>query len=440
MFFTVYWQIYGVNGMAAERLHKHIAIRIIASAIIANVLFIICAITYSDIKYLGYDYYAPRDYLGSESFDLNPAWNDFVVTVIISFGILLISILFIWKLLNLKWRLAAAGFIIVLVVGGTVLYLNTEYASEQDILEIYETGSWLEEVNLTYYEPFRENTLAKSLDETASLSLSDHLPRLDGATALYPLYAAFARATYPAAEYKAYDINSGIACSRTSGAFANLLDGKVDLIFLMGVSEEQREQANELGLKLVLTPIGKEAFVFFVNNTNSMSNLSVGNIKDIYSGNITNWFEVGGDNIEILAYQRPGTSGSQIMLKEIMGDVPIIEAPGNNYFDEMMGMYMAVAYKNHKNALGYSFLYYINDMIAENKIKFLSINGIEPTAANIACGDYPFAHDFYAITVIRQNAINDEKLREDNTQRLIEWILTPQGQSLVGKTGYVPLP
>jgi len=58
-----------------------------------------------------------------------------------------------------------------------------------------------EEVNLTSYEPFREDTLAKSLDTESSLSLMDNLPRLDGATALYPLYSAFARATYPFAHY-----------------------------------------------------------------------------------------------------------------------------------------------------------------------------------------------------------------------------------------------
>jgi len=143
----------------------------------------------------------------------------------------------------------------------------------------------------------------------------------------------------------------------------DMVKGAVDLIFLMGISEEQREQANKLGLELILTPIGREAFVFFVNKQNSISNLSVENIKDIYSGKITNWRDVGGKNREILAYQRPDSSGSQIMLKEIMGDVPIIEAPGDNYFDEMMGMYMAVAYKNHRNALGYSFRYYIEDMI-----------------------------------------------------------------------------
>lgn len=371
-------------------------------------------------------YYEPYDYLGGDT------WDGFAA--ILCVGIFLISMLLIWKLFRLRWRLIAIGSIVILLVCGSM------YNSYQkNILEIHETeGGWTEEVNLRNYEPFLENTLAKSLDENSSLSLRNNLPRLDGATALYPLYAAFARATYPSAEYKVYDKDSVIICSKTSGAFDNLLDGTADLIFLAGISEEQRAEANERGLELKLTPIGKEAFIFFVNARNSMSNLSVENIKDIYSGRIRNWSEVGGSNREILAYQRPNASGSQTMLEKIMGDTPIIEAPENVY-DEMYGMYMAVAYKNHNNAIGYSFLYYIRDMIAENKIKFLSIDGIEPTAANISNGYYPFAHDFYAITVMRQHMTDEEKARVQNTNRLIEWILSPQGQSLVEKTGYVSL-
>jgi len=413
-----------------EKRYKLIPLRIGASVLIAAYLFVVCDLTYDEI-YNDFRYifgYAPRDYLGSYLRDY-----EFAVTVIICVGIFIISSLFIWKLFKLKWRLAAAGFFIILIVCGAEFNKHQENLLEINELE----GTYKEEVNLTVYEPFRENTLAKSLNGESALKLGGNLPRLDGATALYPLYAAFARAVYPVADYKAYDKDGGVICSKTSGAFDNLLGGKADLIFIMGVSREQRKQAEELGLELTLTPIGKEAFVFFVNKRNSVSNLTVENIKGIYSGNITNWRGVGGDNAQILAYQRPDVSGSQIMLKEIMGDTPIIEAPYPMYLNGMLGMYNAVAYKNHKNALGYSFLYYINDMIAENRIKFLSINGVPPTAANIASGAYPFAHNFYAVTVARKTETEAE--RTNNTKKLIEWILSPQGQELVEKTGYVPL-
>lgn len=370
------------------------------------------------------------------AFDLRTtAW--YWHTAIICIGVF-ICLLFIWKLFSVKARRVTAiclSACLAIMIGwsvGSAIY-------EKNILEIHEVGGWMEEVNLVSYEPFRANTLAKSLDEPSSLRLQGNLPRLDGATALYPLYAAFVRATYPEAEYKVYDKESGVTCSRTAGAFDNLIEGSADLVFLMGVSEEQHERARELGLELRLTPIGREAFVFFVNRWNRVSNLSVENIQDIYSGQITNWRDLGGGNIEILAYQRPDTSGSQVMLREIMGDVPLVYVPEANIFDEMKGMYMAVAYKNYRNSLGYSFLYYINDMIAENRIKFLSINGVAPTVDNIASGNYPYAHDFYAVSIIREPENEAEAERIINTEKLIEWILSPQGQSLVEKTGYVSL-
>ncbi|MDV2887769.1 substrate-binding domain-containing protein, partial [Alkalihalophilus pseudofirmus] len=79
------------------------------------------------------------------------------------------------------------------------------------------------------------------------------------------------------------------------------------------------------GKELVMTPIGKEAFVFFVNPKNSVNDLQVSEIKGIYSGNIKNWSKLGGKNDRIIAFQRPKNSGSQTLLEKIMGNTPIME-------------------------------------------------------------------------------------------------------------------
>ncbi|MCL1820237.1 MAG: substrate-binding domain-containing protein [Oscillospiraceae bacterium] len=359
------------------------------------------------------------------------------LTVAIFLALFGICIFYIWDLFSVKVRKIIAFCLVTPLVIAFISVVGYN-SYEKSILEIQGTS---EEINLYLYEPFRKNTLAKNLDEPSALKLQGNLPRLDGATALYPLYAAFARATYAEAEYNAYLERKEhlVLCSRTAQAFDNLIENNSDLIFLMGVSEEQHEQARELGLELKLTPIGKEAFIFFVNRRNPAFDLSVDSIKDIYSGQATNWRQVGRGNREIIVYQRPNTSGSQVMLKEIMGDIPIINPPEEFIYDEMKGMYNAVAYKNYRNSLGYSFLYYIRDMIAEDKVKFLSINGIEPTSENIANDTYPFANDFYAITIVRETETEEDAERMMNTEKLIDWILSPQGQSLVEKTGYVPL-
>ena len=420
---------------------NEIASRIGKSILFALILFGIWGIAYDAITF---DLWYGPARLSTNQIILTTLTTTFCI------GAFLICLLFIWKLFKVKVRRIIVISIasVMLLFTGIFTGVNLYDESLTFVSEASEVESQGRDISLVEYEPFRENTLAKSLSEPSSLRLLDNLPRLEGATALYPLYAAFARAVYPEAKYPVYSMdnffqnnnNPVITCSMTSGAFERLICGEADLIFLMGVSEEQREMARERGLELKLTPIGREAFVFFVNKRNTISNLTVDDVRGIYSGQITNWREVGGKNDKIKPYQRAKNSGSQTMLMEIMGDTPLMTAPPSDYHDMMYEIYRAVAvYKNYKNSLGYSFLFYINNMIAENKIKFLSINGVEPTATNIADGTYPFANDFYAITVVREPENEVDAERMNNTEKLIEWMLSPQGQSLVEKTGYVPL-
>lgn len=88
------------------------------------------------------------------------------------------------------------------------------------------------------------------------------------------------------------------------------------------------------------------------------------------------------------------------------------------------------AYKNHRNAIGFSFRFYSTALMKNFNVKLLSINGIAPTIENIENGTYPLASSFYAVT--RSDA-------NENTRALLEWIVSPQGQKLVEKTGYSPI-
>jgi phosphate transport system substrate-binding protein len=103
--------------------------------------------------------------------------------------------------------------------------------------------------------------------------------------------------------------------------------------------------------------------------------------------------------------------------------------------DEKLGFMLDIIkqtadYKNYSNAIGFSFLFYTTQMIQNDKIKLLSIDGIIPTLETIKENTYPYSDYFYAITT---------ETRNENVNKLIEWILSEQGQYLVKKTGYVPL-
>ena len=291
------------------------------------------------------------------------------------------------------------------------------------------------------YRPFMINTRAVKLRENSTLKITDNLPIIDGATALYPLYAAFVQAVYPKGEYRADKKRDPDDYTRitppivdggsTSEAYKNLIDGTADMIFCARPSVDQIEKARKEGIAFNLTPIGKEAFVFFVNKRNPVSNLTTEQIKGIYSGRITNWTELGGKNESIRVYQRSKNSGSQTILEWIMGDKKIIEPIKENVQVPMIGIVNHVAdYRNYNDAIGYSFLFYTTRMVQNNKIKLLSINDIAPSTETIQDGTYPYADYFYVITTNTKN---------ENVKKFIEWILSDQGQYLVKKTGYVPI-
>jgi phosphate transport system substrate-binding protein len=214
------------------------------------------------------------------------------------------------------------------------------------------------EVDLRQYIPFSEGNKLATLSGNASIQISGSLPRLDGATALYPVYASFVQATYPSTGNYT-DLSQGVVRNTTTpDAFTNLINGDVDIIFTAPPSQNQVATATEKGKTFSQTPIGRDAFVFFVNKNNPVNNLTVEQIQGIYSGAIKNWKEVGGNNIEILAYQRPSNSGSQTALEFIMGDVPIMNPPINRTGKTMTGIFEEViAYRNHNNAIGFHFYF-----------------------------------------------------------------------------------
>jgi len=312
----------------------------------------------------------------------------------------------------------------------------------------------LTEFDLIEVAPFKDNNGIAKLDGKASLQFNsfDEMPRLDGATAVYPVYSAFVQAVYKGlGDYYIANKNNNekdtylafvssnihplniVQCSKTIDAYEKLINSQTDIIFVAEPSKAQTEKIKTKGDEFVLTPIGSEAFVFFTNKKNPVDNLTIKQIQEIYSGKITNWKEVGGDNKNILPYQRPEDSGSQtIMQNKVMRDIKML-SPTKETFAGGMGEVISQvsSYKNAKNSIGYSFMYYSSSMIKNNQIKYISIDGVKPTSDSVLSKRYPFTVPVYAVT-LKSNT-------NKNVSKFIEWILSSEGQSLVEKTGYVPI-
>ena len=319
------------------------------------------------------------------------------------------------KLLKI-WAVVASVFVVAVGIDiGIELYDKSITVNTTPNIAVHE------------YLPFDENSKIVTLPKEASIKLTENLPVVDGAAAVFPVYSAFVNAVYP----ETTELWDGVLeYNNTVGGYAELGLKNTDIFFGAYPSEEQIAEAKSHGTEFVYTPIGYDAFVFFVHKDNPIDNLTTEQVQGIYSGEITNWSEVGGKDEKIAAYQRNEGSGSQSMLIRFMDGKEIMIAPTEMVNDLMSGIIEKVSdYRSKSNSIGFSFRYYLEGIIKNPDIKLLSIDGIAPTVENIKNGSYPITASLYAVTY--------EGNDNENIDKFIEWVLSDEGQYLIEKTGYV---
>lgn len=288
-----------------------------------------------------------------------------------------------------------------------------------------------EEVNPDFYQPFREDSKLAQLETPASLKLQDSLPKLDGETWLYPMYAAFVEAVYPEGDYPYYTKDGLVMRDGGGHSFTHLIEGKTDLIFTTAPMKWHYKKAKEAGLELTVTPIGKESFVFFVNEKNPVQNLTTQQIREIYAGTTENWKEVSGQDMPIIAYQRKISSRGQKALEQFMEGTALMKPATEDEFKDGYGnVQQRAEYRNYKNAIGFSHRFTTLELVGKHKIKLLNIDGVAPTNDTIRSGEYPLVRDIYAVTAGTDNP---------NVHPFIDWIVSEEGQQLLEKSGYVSL-
>ncbi len=281
-------------------------------------------------------------------------------------------------------------------------------------------------IDVKSYLPHEDGSDLPKID--SSLKLTDNLPVLDGAAALVPVYAAVIDNVYPegCVKYEGgvfsddnfygenFALDSAMQYKNTVRGYQAIVDGDTDILFCAGPSADQKKYAEEKGVELVYVPVGLEGFVFFVNEKNPVDDLSAEQIRKIYTGEYKNWTQVGGANRAINPITRLEGSGSQTAFEAFMGDNEI----GRKSLLAIAG-----------GSIGFSFRYYMDGIVENESVKMLSMNGVYPSAENIQNRSYPVVAQFYAI----YRADNDN----ENVPKLIDWLLSDEGQELIEKSGYV---
>jgi phosphate transport system substrate-binding protein len=210
--------------------------------------------------------------------------------------------------------------------------------------------------------------------------------------------------------------DSAMVYNNTVRGYKAIVDGTTDILFCAGPSADQKQYAREQGVELVYVPVGLEGFVFFVNERNPVEDLTTDQIRKIYAAEYTNWNQVGGPNRVINPVTRLAGSGSQTAFESFMGDTPI-------------GRKSLLAFTG--GSIGFSFRYYMDGIVDNSGVKMLKLNGVYPSAENIQNRSYPIVAQFYAI----YRADNEN----ENILKLIDWLLSEEGQNLIEQSGYVKI-
>ncbi len=165
----------------------------------------------------------------------------------------------------------------------------------------------------------------------------------------------------------------------------------------------------------------------YVNSGCPVQELSLGQLKDIYTGKITNWKDIGGPNEKIILYGRENSSGTYVYFKDnvLLGD---------DYTSTVQSMPGTAAVVNavakDKNGIGYGGAAY-GQGIREVKVKKDATSpAYAPTMENIKSGNYPISRYLYMYVRNRPTGA---------LKNYIDWTLSEEGQKVVSEVGYFPI-
>ncbi|MCR5382028.1 MAG: substrate-binding domain-containing protein [Lentisphaeria bacterium] len=291
----------------------------------------------------------------------------------------------------------------------------------------FDTISMVED--LTLFRPFTEKNILVKLDKPLEKRMEGKQPRIDGVMNMFRFYSSIVENVCRKDGWMAESETAGTALGR-------LFTDEADVVFCGLPPQSVAAKASSQGKELETTLVVKEAFVFYVNADNTVDNLSLEQIKQIYGGKTTDWKDVGsqkGGSIE--AFQRMNDSENQTVFRKITENCPLMEPPSMEKYVNGGFIHSPADYRNSRNAIGYSYRSQAADLLLKKKIKLLAIDGVAPTPENILNGAYPYVTDYYMVTIKDSRAEEVEK----NIRNLREFIFSPLGKELAEKCGLIPM-
>ncbi len=216
------------------------------------------------------------------------------------------------------------------------------------------------------------------------------------------------------------DKNSGVKVEvqqlGSSAGIKNAIEGVSEI----GMSSRDlKDEEKSSGLKETI--IATDGIAVITNKANKVTDLTLDQVKDIYTGKITNWKEVGGEDAPIVVVSREDGSGTRDGFQEKVGfeseelikDAQISDGSGN----------IKSTVEGNANAIGYISFGYVDEAV--NAVK---VDGVEINHETVANNEYVIARPFI---LVNKDGISD------NAQALIDFILSDEGQSILEEKGFI---
>jgi phosphate transport system substrate-binding protein len=190
---------------------------------------------------------------------------------------------------------------------------------------------------------------------------------------------------------------------------------------------EKKQLADKAGAPPVETPVAKDGLSVYVNDANPLNELSMAQLKAVFTGKVTSWKELGGADAKIVPYSRENSSGTYVFFKEHV----LENADYTPRAQAMPGTAAVVnAVVKEKFGIGYGGAAYAKGIKVLKIKKDDRTPGIAPSDKTIKDGTYPLSRPLFFYT--RANPAADIK-------SFVDWVLGADGQAIVSKIGYFPI-
>jgi len=269
----------------------------------------------------------------------------------------------------------------------------------------------------------RKSLLIAGLVAGCTIAQAQDKLALDGSTTVGPIAKAFA-------EYYMRQnpgVNLTVSESGSGNGAKALLNGTCDIANLSrNLKDTERKAMEEKGLKPVAHVVAFDALPVIVHPSNKVKGLTIDQIRDIYTGKITNWKDVGGSDQAIVVISRDTNSGTFETFKEMVLGKEAKISEGAEYTGSNGAVRQRV--QMTKGAIGYAGLGFV-----DHSVKALEINGIVPSAETVINKTYPIARELFMFT-------NGEPKPDSLIAKFIALSHAQKGRELIEEIGFIPVP